>query len=339
MIKATVGGLIIRNDNGIEKILLTQRAVEPFHGDWALPGGHIERGESARDAIQREVEEETGLNFDPKFFIHNDEIFEDKQFHAVVLVFVGQATGEVTIQEEEVFDYKWVTFPEALEQNLAFNHRDIILSYLRKCKHTSPEERAGILEEFKALRQEINTVFHTRIWGVATYLIIAAGISASLGKIFPPIGFILLIYVALPFILHTASRERTRIRIASYFKMILEKQHPGLKWENSLKKWRYIFDKKRENKRIYSVLLHIFSLIGVHLIIPFFAFIGLLHHGISEDSFLLWHWVMYLGASMTGLVLCFLSFKSFCKIFFEDQNYDNMFARLKTEMDIAKVSD
>jgi 8-oxo-dGTP diphosphatase len=339
MIKATVGGLIIRNDDGIEKILLIQRSVEPFQDYWALPGGHIDSKETSRDAIKREVKEETGLTYDPHFFTYNDEIFEKQDFHAVVMFFVGNATGKIKIQKGEVFDYKWFTFPEALEKDLAFNHRDIILSYMRKCQNTSAEERTGIIEEFKALRQEMNTVFNTRIWGAATYLIITAGVLASMGEIFPPIGFILLIYTAIPFILHTASRERTRLRIASYIRIILEKQHPGLKWENSLKKWRDIFDNKGENKGIYSVLQHIFSLIGIHLIIPFFALIGLLYHGIFETTFLIRHWIIYLSISLTGLIICFLAFRSFCKIYSKGEDYDKMFAQLKTEIDMSKLSD
>ena len=48
------------NDHG--KLLLVRRSVEPGRGDWCLPGGFIEVGERAEEAVLRELEEETGLS-------------------------------------------------------------------------------------------------------------------------------------------------------------------------------------------------------------------------------------------------------------------------------------
>jgi 8-oxo-dGTP diphosphatase len=44
------------------RVLLTQRARPPFENLWSLPGGHVKRGESLRDAAVRELKEETGIN-------------------------------------------------------------------------------------------------------------------------------------------------------------------------------------------------------------------------------------------------------------------------------------
>lgn len=45
-----------------EDVLLAQRAVEPCLGEWALPGGFVELGETTEEAAIREMHEETGLH-------------------------------------------------------------------------------------------------------------------------------------------------------------------------------------------------------------------------------------------------------------------------------------
>jgi ADP-ribose pyrophosphatase YjhB (NUDIX family) len=52
-------GAVVRDDDG--RLLLVRRANEPGRGLWSVPGGRVEAGETAEQAVVREVAEETGL--------------------------------------------------------------------------------------------------------------------------------------------------------------------------------------------------------------------------------------------------------------------------------------
>jgi 8-oxo-dGTP diphosphatase len=52
-------GAVVVNDDG--QVLLAKRAHEPLKGEWSLPGGGVEIGETLEAAVVREILEETGL--------------------------------------------------------------------------------------------------------------------------------------------------------------------------------------------------------------------------------------------------------------------------------------
>ena len=52
-----VGGVVIAND----RALLARRGREPMLGEWSIPGGVLEVGESLSEGVMRELHEETGL--------------------------------------------------------------------------------------------------------------------------------------------------------------------------------------------------------------------------------------------------------------------------------------
>ena len=52
-----VGGVAVVDD----ALLLVRRANPPHEGSWTIPGGRVEPGESLARAVERELEEETGL--------------------------------------------------------------------------------------------------------------------------------------------------------------------------------------------------------------------------------------------------------------------------------------
>ena len=49
-----------------DSILMCQRAHEPARGQWEVPSGYLERGETLEEGAARETYEETGVSLDPK---------------------------------------------------------------------------------------------------------------------------------------------------------------------------------------------------------------------------------------------------------------------------------
>ena len=58
----TVDIVVFTIENDELKVLLIQRGLEPFEGQWALPGGFVGISESLSDAAKRELKEETGVS-------------------------------------------------------------------------------------------------------------------------------------------------------------------------------------------------------------------------------------------------------------------------------------
>jgi 8-oxo-dGTP diphosphatase len=55
--RVAVGGVVISEG----RVLLVQRNKPPAKGEWAIPGGSVELGETLARAVQRELAEETGI--------------------------------------------------------------------------------------------------------------------------------------------------------------------------------------------------------------------------------------------------------------------------------------
>jgi len=102
-------------------VLLVRRAKAPLAGEWSLPGGAVELGETLEEAIMREMAEETGLRVAPlqvvKTFDHIDRDAEGRiRFHYVLVDFLCRIDGEggrvadmCALQHgSDVSDARWV---------------------------------------------------------------------------------------------------------------------------------------------------------------------------------------------------------------------------------------
>lgn len=128
--KITCGAIIKKKG----KILLTKRNIAPYKNYWSLPGGYIEEGEKAKEAIIREVKEETGLDFKPNFWKYWDEIIPRIGWYAIVLIFEGSAVGKLSPDKKEVKELKWFSRKAIKKLRLAFLHKEILKDYFYESK-------------------------------------------------------------------------------------------------------------------------------------------------------------------------------------------------------------
>ena len=151
-----------------------------------------------------------------------------------------------------------------------------------------------MLAEFQALRQETITSINARVWGTLTYVVVVGVIGAWYSKVPNPNLGLLLILAALPLLWHTCLRERSRIRIGSYIRVVLEPKLQALFWERSLKEWRSQIPSTRPIILKAERWCHIFSLTGIYTLgstlglIVVFSHVGLyLQKSIAMISFAL----------------------------------------------------
>lgn len=122
-----VGGIVVRG----EKVLLVKRAREPLKGKWSLPGGLVELGEELKQAVAREIREETGLEVGVEELVEVvDRILHDDdtrvQYHYVLVDYLCHAPAGEPQPASDVSETVWAKMEELSGYGIAEHTAQVI---------------------------------------------------------------------------------------------------------------------------------------------------------------------------------------------------------------------
>jgi 8-oxo-dGTP diphosphatase len=114
-----VGAIALDGD----RILLVRRGQEPLKGEWSLPGGAVELGETLQEAIAREVREETGVIVEVGPIVKVlDRVRRDAdgrvQYHYVLVDFLCRPCGGLLACASDADEATWASIDELTEYNV-----------------------------------------------------------------------------------------------------------------------------------------------------------------------------------------------------------------------------
>ncbi len=116
------------------RVLLVQRANEPYKGKWAFPGGFMNMDETTEEAARRELKEETGLIVDDIRQIGTfDRVDRDPRGRVITVAYFVVIDGIREVKGgDDAAVARWFSIQNLPE--LAFDHQEIMEVAMRKLR-------------------------------------------------------------------------------------------------------------------------------------------------------------------------------------------------------------
>lgn len=131
--ETSAGGLCVKVVDGIPYVAAIARRGRRGRLEWCLPKGHLEKGESAVQAAQREIQEETGVLGDPiqhlctiDYWFSSPNSRIHKTVHHFLFEYVG---GKITVEndpDQEAESAEWLPLHSALTRLAYPNERRVV---------------------------------------------------------------------------------------------------------------------------------------------------------------------------------------------------------------------
>ncbi len=131
----TVDCVIFGFDKNQLKVLLTKRAIEPFLGKWAFPGGFIQEDENADDCAIRKLQEEAGLKdiFLEQLYTFSN-LARDPRGRVISIAYYALVRPDAYTLEAgvDIDAVQWFGIDEKLD--LAFDHKQILNTAIQRLR-------------------------------------------------------------------------------------------------------------------------------------------------------------------------------------------------------------
>ncbi len=114
-----VGAIVVHDG----MVLLVERGKPPHKGEWAIPGGKLQWGETLQQGAEREILEETGITIEAgELLYHFEHIVSAEtgapEFHYVVLDLAGRYISGSPLAADDAADARWVSLDDLESVNL-----------------------------------------------------------------------------------------------------------------------------------------------------------------------------------------------------------------------------
>ena len=122
-----VGAVVLKGD----LVLLVRRGKEPAYGQWSLPGGLVELGETLEEALRREILEETGVRIVPIDLVAAlDRVIPDREgkieYHYILLDFVCEWEAGEPAPASDAMDCAFVAVQDLARYSLTRSAEEVI---------------------------------------------------------------------------------------------------------------------------------------------------------------------------------------------------------------------
>lgn len=138
-----VAAVILAGRGEAARVLALQRAKNTSRGLWSLVMGGIEKGESAAEAIRREIAEETGVTVEALYTTGCVDTFFNSGANTIEMmpIFVALFDNAPSVRlDHEHLAYRWLSFAEAVETLAYAGQRDALLHIKRDFADRDPPE-------------------------------------------------------------------------------------------------------------------------------------------------------------------------------------------------------